>query len=134
MGRFVLLAGLACGSAVAAAQGHESSYAGPWRTVSDGADDQLAQMGHNALAYFSQNSAVPGGSCHHEAEFLTSPDKHMPQFGRLCTNGINCAIPWAAGRAAVLKPRLEPGLTSRLARGVALLYAGLHLPAHPWRR
>jgi hypothetical protein len=119
--------------------------------MSAGADDKLMPMGRDAVAYATQNAAVCGAPGHHKAEFLASPERYMPQCGGFCANGISYAIPWAAGggpntwrihhvnlyaagRAAALKPRLGPGLTSRLARGVSLLYAGLHLPAHPWRR
>jgi YHS domain-containing protein len=112
LARFALLASLACASVVAGAQGYESPNAGPWRTVSDGADDKLMLMGHDAVAYFTQNTAVPGdpaikaelrgvtwrfASEANKAEFLASPEKYMPQFGGFCANGINYAIPWGAG-------------------------------------
>jgi YHS domain-containing protein len=112
LARFALLASLACASVVAGAQGYESPNAGPWRTVSDGADDKLMLMGHDAVAYFTRNTAVPGApaikaelrgvtwrfaSEANKAEFLASPEKYMPQFGGFCANGINYAIPWGAG-------------------------------------
>ncbi len=90
----------------------ESPNNGPWRTSSDGADRKLMLEGHDAVAYFTQNSAVKGdpaiklehkgvtwrfASEANKAEFQKSPDKYMPQFGGFCTNGVNYAIPWGGG-------------------------------------
>jgi YHS domain-containing protein len=95
-----------------AAQTYESPNDGPWRTMSDGADDRLMLLGHDAVAYFTQNAAVRGdpaiklqhkgvtwrfASEAHRAEFQRNPDRYMPQFGGFCTNGINYAVPWGAG-------------------------------------
>lgn len=97
---------------IARAQALSSPNAGPFRTTSDGADDKLMLMGHDAVAYFTQNAAVKGdpairaehlgvawrfASEANKAEFLKSPDKYMPQFGGFCSNGINYAVPWGAG-------------------------------------
>lgn len=76
---------------VAGAQGYESPNAGPWRTVSDSADDKLMLMGHDAVAYFAQNAAVPGDPAI-KAEFLASREKYLPQFGGFCANGIDHAM------------------------------------------
>ena len=96
----------------AQAQNSDSPNAGPWRTISDGADPQLMLMGYDAVAYFTQNDAVKGNpaiktehlgvtyrfaSEANKAEFLRSPAKYMPQFGGYCANGINYAVPWGAG-------------------------------------
>jgi len=96
----------------ARAQTYESPNEGPWRTVSDGADDKLMLLGHDPVAYFTQNQAVKGepsikvehlgvtyrfASEAHKAEFLKSPAKYMPQFGGFCANGINYGVPWGAG-------------------------------------
>ena len=96
----------------AQAQNFDSPNAGPWRTISDGADAQLMLMGYDAVAYFTQNDAVkgnPGIKTEHlgvtyrfaseanKVEFLKSPAKYMPQFGGFCANGINYAVPWGAG-------------------------------------
>ena len=96
----------------AQAQNSDSPNAGPWRTISDGADAQLMLMGYDAVAYFTQNDAVKGNpaiktehlgvtyrfaSEANKAEFLRSPAKYMPQFGGYCANGINYAVPWGAG-------------------------------------
>jgi YHS domain-containing protein len=94
------------------AQRHESPNNGPWRTMSDGADDKLMLLGYDAVAYFSQHDAVKGdpaiklehlgvtyrfASEANKAEFQKSPQKYMPQFGGFCANGINYAVPWGAG-------------------------------------
>lgn len=84
----------------------------PFRTTSDAAAAQLMLMGHDPVAYFTQNQAVPGNPAiqsehmgvtwrfanpENQATFLRSPDKYMPQFGGFCSNGINYAVPWGAG-------------------------------------
>ena len=89
-----------------------SPNAGPFRTISDGADARLMLVGYDAVAYFTQNDAVKGdpaiktehlgvtyrfASEANKAEFLKNPDKYMPQFGGFCSNGINYAVPWGAG-------------------------------------
>lgn len=104
-GLLVLLGG-------AQAQRHQSPNNGPWRTMSDGADDKLMLLGYDAVAYFTQHDAVKGdpaikvehlgvtyrfSSEAHRAEFQKTPEKYMPQFGGFCANGINYAVPWGAG-------------------------------------
>ncbi|PKO30238.1 MAG: hypothetical protein CVU36_09795 [Betaproteobacteria bacterium HGW-Betaproteobacteria-9] len=84
----------------------------PFRTTSDAAAGKLMLMGHDPVAYFSQNDAVPGhpaiqadhqgvtwrfASEANKAAFLREPTKYMPQFGGFCSNGINYAVPWGAG-------------------------------------
>ncbi len=84
----------------------------PFRTTSDAHASNLMLMGHDPVAYFTQNDAVPGNpaiqaehlgvtwrfaSEANKAEFLREPTKYMPQFGGYCSNGINYAIPWGAG-------------------------------------
>jgi len=96
----------------ASAQNATSPNAGPFRTVSDGADSELMLLGHDAVAYFTQGEAVKGdpaikaehrgvtyrfASEANKAQFLASPEKYMPQFGGFCANGINYAVPWGAG-------------------------------------
>jgi len=98
--------------ALAAPQDHVSPNDGPWRTLSDGADEHLMLLGHDAVAYFTDNAAVRGDpaikALHqgvtwrfaneaNKAEFLRAPQKYMPQFGGFCANGINYAVPWGAG-------------------------------------
>lgn len=85
---------------------------GPFRTVSDGDDDRLMLLGHDAVAYFTQRQAVKGdpaieaevrgvtwrfASEANRSAFLKSPEAYMPQFGGFCANGINYAVPWGAG-------------------------------------
>src|SRR5688500_2915894 len=97
---------------IAWSQSYSSPNAGPFRTMSDGADAKLMLLGHDAVAYFTQNAAVKGdpaikaehlgvtwrfASEANRAEFLKSPEKYMPQFGGFCSNGINYAVPWGAG-------------------------------------
>jgi len=99
-------------AAAALAQGFDSPNDGPFRTVSDGADDKLMLLGHDAVTYFTQGEAVKGDPAiktehlgvtyrfsneAHKAEFLRNPQKYMPQFGGFCANGINYAVPWGAG-------------------------------------
>ena len=75
---------------------------GPFRTVSDGADDRLMLLGYDAVAYFTDHAAVKGdpaiklehqgvtyrfASEAHKAEFARSPEKYMPQFGGFCVAG-----------------------------------------------
>lgn len=97
---------------IACAQTVTSPNAGPFRTLSDGADAKLMLLGYDTVAYFTQNQAVKGdpaikaehlgvtwrfASEAHKAEFLKNPDAYMPQFGGFCANGINYAVPWGAG-------------------------------------
>ncbi len=96
----------------ALAQRHQSPNNGPWRTMSDGADDKLMLLGYDAVAYFKQHDAVKGdpaikvehlgvtyrfASEANKADFQKTPEKYMPQFGGFCANGINYAVPWGAG-------------------------------------
>lgn len=86
--------------------------AGPWRTSSVGGTSRVMLEGHDAVAYFRQNDAVPGdpaiqlehlgvlwrfASEQNKAAFQANPSAYMPQFGGFCSNGINYAIPWGGG-------------------------------------
>jgi len=111
--RWLVLVGAAMSMHVAVAQALPASpNAGPYRTLSDGADAKLMLLGYDAVAYFTQNDAIKGdpaiktehlgvtyrfASEANKAEFLKNPDKYMPQFGGFCSNGINYAVPWGAG-------------------------------------
>lgn len=110
--RLVLLFCLCLWLPHAAAQTYDSPNDGPWRTMSDGADERLMLLGYDAVAYFTDNAAVRGdpniklehkgvtwrfATEAHRAEFQRNPEKYMPQFGGFCTNGINYAVPWGAG-------------------------------------
>jgi YHS domain-containing protein len=91
---------------------YQSPNAGPFRTISEGADAQLMLEGHDAVAYVTQNNAVKGdpaiklehlgviwrfASEANKDEFQKLPEKYMPQFGGYCSNGINYAIPGGGG-------------------------------------
>jgi len=104
----LLLSGHA-GLARAAGAGEQGP---PFRTTRDAAADKLMLMGHDPVAYFTQNEAVPGqpeiqaehlgvtwrfASEENKTEFLRDPTRYMPQFGGFCSNGINYAVPWGAG-------------------------------------
>jgi len=114
MNRFVqwLVLALALIGGVVVAQRAESPNAGPFRTISDGADDKLMLYGYDAVGYFKQGEALKGdpaikaehlsvtwrfASEANRVEFLKSPEKYMPQFGGYCSNGINYAIPGGGG-------------------------------------
>ena len=107
---FIVLSMWVASTAFAAT--YDSPNDGPWRLSSEGADDRLMLLGHDAVAYFRQNDAVRGdpaiklvhkgvtyrfASEANKAEFLRAPEKYMPQFGGFCANGINYAVPWGAG-------------------------------------
>lgn len=100
------------GQVIGAGTNHSHPQGPPFRTTSDAAASHLMLMGHDAVAYFTDNDAVPGNpaiqaehlgvtwrfaSEANKAEFLREPTKYMPQFGGFCSNGINYAVPWGAG-------------------------------------
>jgi YHS domain-containing protein len=99
-------------STTVVSQGAALPNSGPFRTISEGADDKLMLEGHDAVAYFTQNTAVKGSpnikvehlgvtyrfaSEANKAEFQKSPSTYMPQYGGFCANGINYAVPWGGG-------------------------------------
>lgn len=107
-----LFALLLVSASPAQAQTTNSPNAGPFRDTPDATDAKLMLMGHDPVAYFTQNAAVKGdpaldtdhlgmtyrfASEANKAEFLRSPGQYMPQFGGFCANGINYAVPWGAG-------------------------------------
>ncbi|MFT7402814.1 MAG: YHS domain-containing protein [Hydrogenophaga sp.] len=102
----------------------------PFRTVSDAQAERLMLLGHDPVAYFTQNATVLGNpaiqsehqgvtwrfaSAENQAAFLREPTKYMPQFGGYCANGINYAVPWGAGG--------EPN-TWRIYRGKLYVFGG----------
>lgn len=95
-----------------AAQTPASPNDGPFRTSRDAAADRLMLEGHDPVAYFTENAAVPGNpaiqlghkgvtwrfaSAAHRDAFQRDPERYMPQFGGFCSNGINYAVPWGGG-------------------------------------
>jgi YHS domain-containing protein len=112
MRRTFLWLALAFSATAVVAATYNSPNDGPWRTSSEGADERLMLLGHDAVAYFKQNDAVRGdpaiklehkgvtwrfASEANKAEFQRAPENYMPQFGGFCSNGINYAVPWGAG-------------------------------------
>ena len=104
-------AGLFTGCASVAPAGR-ADQGPPLSTTSDAAAPKLMLMGHDPVAYFTQNDAVPGNpaiqadhlgvtwrfaSEANKAAFLREPTQYMAHFGGYCTNGINYAIPWGTG-------------------------------------
>jgi YHS domain-containing protein len=109
----LFIAGTALGgqATVASAAG-PADQGPPFRTMSDASASQLMLLGHDPVAYFAQNDAVPGNpaiqtehlgvtwrfaSEANKVAFLREPAKYMPQFGGFCSNGINYAVPWGGG-------------------------------------
>ena len=109
---------LACLTMLAAgatlAQGQASPNSGPFRSIATADEPLLMLEGHDAVAYFTRNDAVPGDPAikvvhlgmtyrfaneGNKAAFLQAPEKYMPQFGGFCANGINYAVPWGGGGA-----------------------------------
>jgi hypothetical protein len=104
---------LGLGSAAPAlGQSADSANAGPFRTSNVGDESNVMIEGHDPVAYFTQNEAIPGDpvirterlgvvfrfvSEANKAEFLRAPHRYAPQFGGYCANGINYAIPWGGG-------------------------------------
>lgn len=83
--------------------------AGPYNSVSEGADSVLMLKGHDPVAYFTLGKHTPGkpeiksthegatyrfASDEHKAMFTKEPARYVPQFGGFCSNGIAYAIPW----------------------------------------
>lgn len=100
------------GCASMASAAGNSDQGPPFRTTRDAHASELMLMGHDPVAYFTQNDAVAGNpaiqaehlgvtwrfaSEANKAAFLREPTKYMPQFGGFCSNGINYAVPWGAG-------------------------------------
>ena len=108
----IVAMGVALLLSAAQAQTTHLPNAGPFRDTPDATDAKLMLLGHDAVAYFTQNAAVKGklaiktehlGMTYrfatetNRAEFLRSPGQYMPQFGGFCANGINYVVPWGAG-------------------------------------
>ena len=103
---------LGCSLPAAAHAAGSTDQGPPFRTMSDASAERLMLLGHDPVAYFTQNAAVLGNpaiqtelqgvtwrfaSEANRTEFLRDPAKYMPQFGGFCANGINYAVPWGAG-------------------------------------
>ena len=81
---------------------------GAVNVVSEGADSNLMLGGNDAVAYFTAGKAVPGSSeiktehrgltyrfssVENRRQFITSPERYVPQFGGFSANGMVYAIP-----------------------------------------
>ncbi len=77
---------------------------------SEGGDGNLMLRGNDPVAYFSAGRPVPGrpevkaehrgavyrfASEENRRQFITSPEKYVPQFGGFCSNGMAYAVPIA---------------------------------------
>ena len=85
---------------------------GPYRTISAPGAERLMLEGHDAVAYFTNASAIKGdpaiqlehagvqwrfSKAANMAAFQRDPQRYMPQFGGFCSNGINYAVPGGGG-------------------------------------
>ena len=95
--------------AIAAAQ--LSGCGGAVSVVSDGDDDRLMLRGNDAVAYFAAGRPVAGSAAiktaHHgltyrftseesKRQFITSPERYVPQFGGFCAQSMAYAVPTAS--------------------------------------
>lgn len=80
--------------------------------ISDGDDRHLMLRGNDPVAYFTEGRAVKGRpdlKADHEAvtyrfasegnrsTFIASPDRYVPAYGGVCSNGANYALKTAVG-------------------------------------
>lgn len=108
----IAVTGLLLPSLLLAAPSNESPNEGPFKTTTQGDDPSLMLYGHDPVAYFTQDAAVPGlasitdehlgvtyrfASEANRAAFRADPARYMPQFGGYCSNGIDYAIPGGGG-------------------------------------
>ncbi len=83
---------------------------GSMNFVSEGADSNLMLRGNDPVAYFSAGRPTPGradiktehrgftyrfASDENRRQFITNPDRYVPQFGGFCSNGMAYAVPIA---------------------------------------
>jgi YHS domain-containing protein len=81
---------------------------GSMNVVSEGGDSNLMLLGNDPVAYFASGSATPGRTDikaeHHAAtyrfasdesrrQFITSPDRYVPQFGGFSAQAMAYAVP-----------------------------------------
>jgi len=102
----------ACGplwlGSVAVAAAALSACGGSVNVVSEGGDANLMLAGHDPVAYFSAGMAVPGridiktehrdltyrfASDEDRRQFISSPDRYVPQFGAFCAQHMAYAVP-----------------------------------------
>ena len=88
-----------------------SACGGAVNVVSEGGDSDLMLRGNDAVAYFTAGKALPGrsdiktdhrgltyrfASEESRRQFITSPERYVPQFGGFCAHDMVYAIPNAA--------------------------------------
>jgi hypothetical protein len=82
---------------------------GPVNAVADGTDERVMLQGHDVVAYFTEGRHRLGSpqfatvyqgvtfrfaTAEHQALFVQSPERYLPQYGGFCANGIVYGIPW----------------------------------------
>ena len=100
---------LACFAVMAAAL--VSACGGSVNVVSEGGDANLMLRGNDPVAYFTTGRPVSGRidikAEHHDLiyrfasdenrrQFITSPDRYVPQFGAFCAQAMTYAVPTPA--------------------------------------
>ena len=88
-----------------------SGCGGAVNVVADGDDGNLMLRGNDAVSYFSAGKALAGSaeiktehrgltyrfaSVENRRQFITSPERYVPQFGGFCAHDMVYAIPNAA--------------------------------------
>jgi YHS domain-containing protein len=84
---------------------------GAVNVVSEGSDSELMLGGNDAVAYFTAGRAVAGSgeiktehrgltyrfaSVENRRQFITNPERYVPQFGGFCAQAMAYAVPTAA--------------------------------------
>ncbi len=87
---------------------------GTMNVVSEGGDSNLMLHGNDPVAYFAAGKALPGrpefkaahlgatyrfASEEHRRQFITSPDRYVPQFGGFSAQAMVYAVPVATAAA-----------------------------------
>ena len=85
-----------------------SACGGSVNVISEGDDANLMLQGNDPVAYFTLGRPVPGradiktehrdltyrfASDEHRRQFITSPDRYVPQFGAFCAQHMAYAVP-----------------------------------------
>ena len=85
-----------------------SACSGSVNVVSEGGDANLMLGGHDPVAYFTTGRPVPGradikaghgelnyrfASDEDRRQFITSPERYVPQFGAFCAQHMASAVP-----------------------------------------
>jgi YHS domain-containing protein len=107
--QFFVRAAKVASSLVAAIVLSACAGAGPYNSVSEGADSVLMLKGHDPVAYFTLGKHTLGKpdikathdgatyrfvSDENKALFAANPAKYVPQYGGFCANGVAYGIPW----------------------------------------